>query len=1105
VNIAAWLEGLGLGRYIEPFAANDIDGELLRGLGDADLKELGVLSLGHRKKLLAAIAALADAPPAPAPPRAAERRQLTVMLVDLVGSTELSGRLDPEELAELLKVYQNTVTGEVTRFEGHVAKLMGDGVLCYFGWPRAHEDEAERAVRAGLAIAQAVARLEADGAPLACRVGIATGAVVVGDLVGEGAAQEEAVVGETPNLAARLQQLAPPGGVVVSRRTRRLVRGLFELEDLGPHRLKGFAEPVPAWRVLGERRSEGRFEARHEKGLVPLVGREQELALLLDRWRQARDGEGQVVLLTGEPGIGKSRLVRALRERLAGEAHTPLSQFCSPFHQTSALHPVIELLERAAGLARDEPPAEALRKLEAVLARGTDDVARAAPLIAALLGIPAGERYPPLELSPERRKEATLEVLLAQLEGLAAREPVLDLYEDVQWADPSTLELLGRVITQAPRLSVLVLITARPDFAPPWPGRAHVTALTLSRLSRSRGATLVAGLTRGKPLPEDVLEAILARTDGVPLFVEELTKTVLESGLLVEGGDRWALDGPLPPLAIPATLRDSLMARLDRLAPVKEVAQLAACLGREFSYELLAAVTPLDERGLGEALLRLAEAELILAHGAPPHPTYAFKHALVRDAAYDSLLKSRRQQLHQKIAQVLETRFPETAEAEPELLAHHCSEAGLADKAVAYWLAAGQHSVARSAMAEAIEQLTRGLELLAGLADDQKRRRMELGLQATLAAALAAAKGFAAAEAGAAWARARALCQSEPGSPLYIRVLQGQCQFHTVRAELEAASDIAAEMLRHGKAVGDPTAELWGRVAAGVVSLALGEPETARALLDGALALDDPAWWHRPEVHHAIDPHVWAQIHLSMSLFVLGHPGQARQRMDRAITEARELRHTQSLAMSLFWGCLLEQWSSDRRAAIAHADELIALATEQAFALWLARAEVVRGWALARVGAPEAGLVQLRRGLDAYRATGARYLLPYFEALLAEAQGQPAEARTMLDDALARAERTSERWLHAELHRRRGEALLALDPARAAEVEGCYRRALEIARAQGARMWELRAATSLARLWQGQGRRAGAHALLAPVHAWFTEGHDLPDLIAAKALLDALA
>ena len=619
-----------------------------------DLKDIGVTIVGHRRKLLEVIAALAkpalaqraepSAPVSPsvARPSAAERRQLTVMFVDLVGSTALSAALDPEEMGAAIRVYQNAVAGETLRFEGHIAKFMGDGVLAYFGWPQAHEDDAERAVRAGLALVRTVGALEAGGRRLAARIGIATGLVVVGETVGEGEAQERAVVGETPNLAARLQALAAPGAVVISQATRRLVGTLFELTDLGPTRIKGFAEPVAAFRVEGEGSAHGRFEALHGQRLTPLIGRDHELAMLLERWSWAKDGDGQVVLIAGEAGIGKSRLLHALREKLAGEPHIAISHLCSAYHTNSALHPIVAQLERAAGFASHDEPADRLTKLEALLAQGAEQLDEATPLFGALLGVATDERYRAPNLSPQRQKQRTFEVLIEQLAGLARKRPVLQLYEDLHWADPSTLELLEMVVERARGLPILVVMTHRPQFSPPWSGQAHVTALPVNRLGRRQGAAMTLRVTGGKALPAEILDQILERTDGVPLFLEELTRTMLESGLMTDAGDHYELTGPLPPLAIPANLHDSLMARLDRLATVKELAQIGAVIGREFSHELIAAVADRSQEQLESGLDQLVASELVFRRGSPPDATYSFKHALVKDAAYQSLLKSRR-------------------------------------------------------------------------------------------------------------------------------------------------------------------------------------------------------------------------------------------------------------------------------------------------------------------------------------------------------------------------------------------------------------------------------------------------------------------------------
>jgi predicted ATPase/class 3 adenylate cyclase len=945
------------------------------------------------------------------------------MFVDLVGSTELAARLDPEDMGGVIRAYQGCCAEVIGRWGGHVAKYMCDGVLAYFGWPVAHEDEAERAVRAGLALSPALAGLTTPATePLAARVGIATGLVMVGELIGEGAAREEAVVGETPNLAARLQTLAAPGSVVVSQATRLLLGGLFDLEDLGPKSLKGFAEPLTAWRVEGEGQAEGRFEARQTAGLTPLVGRDEEIALLLRRWQQVKDGEGHVVLLSGEPGIGKSRLVREVRARLKDEPHVRLLYQCSPHHTTSPLHPVIEQLERAAAFARDDPPAARLQRLDTLLARGTDRLDEAVPLIAALLGLPTEGRYPALDLTPQRQKQLTLAALVEQLEGLATAQPVLLAYEDMHWSDPTTQELLGLTIERLQRLPVLLLITYRPEFSPPWPSQPHVSALALSRLGRREGATLVDRVVGAKALPDEVAAQIVAKTDGVPLFVEELTKTVLESGLLKDAGDHYEVAGPLPPLALPSTLHDSLLARLDRLAPVKEIAQIGAALGREFSHGLLAAVADRPEAELRAALDQLVSSELVYRRGVPPEVTYAFKHALVQDAAYGTLLKSKRQHLHVRIAQVLEEQFPEQAEIEPELLAHHCTEAGLIETAVRYWHRAGQQAIACSSMAEAVAQLRMGLELLQALAQGLDRDRGELDLQLSVGMALNALKGQGAPETGCAYARARELCRRIGETEQLFPILFGQWTFHGSRAEHGAALAVAEELLGLAQQHKDSGALVIGHRIAGTSAIHVGQLALARAHLEEVLALHDPERHGSLALLYTNDPRPTAPSWLSLALFALGYPNQALARHCEGLVEARKLAHPYTLAQVLFCSSMFNQWRHDREGTEELASAMVPLATEQGFAYWLATATIFQGWALTHVGEIKRAITQMERGLAAYRATSAGLWLPYFLGLLAQAyakRGEPGEGLRLLDEALTRVERTGERWCTAELNRLR--------------------------------------------------------------------------------------
>jgi class 3 adenylate cyclase/predicted ATPase len=1107
MDVSTWLRDLGLEDYAQAFQAHHIDAEVLPRLTAEDLIALGITSVGHRRRLLDAIAAL-DQGRAAAAARTleAERRQLTVLFCDLVGSTELAARLDPEDLRELMGAYQAACADVIGGFEGHVARLLGDGVLAYFGWPRAHEDDAERAVRAGLQLVQDVARLEPRaGVRLQARAGVATGHVVVGDLISEGISDKDAVSGDAPNVAARLQAIAVPGSVVISQATRRLVGGLFELADLGPQCLKGFAEPLSAFKVEGQGRANGRFEARNSAALTPLVGRNEEIALLLRRWEQARDGEGQVVLLSGEPGIGKSRIVRELLARLGGEPHVHLLYQCSPYHTNSALYPIVAQLERAAGVAPGDDRKVTLAKLEGLLSQAIKRLDEAVPLLAALLGLPVGGRYPNLNLSPQRQKQRTLEVLTEQLAGLARDRPVLELYEDVHWVDPSTLELLDLLVARVRALPVLVVLTYRPEFSPPWSGQAHITYLPLNRLGRRQGAAMVGRVAGGKALPAEVLEQIVARTDGVPLFVEELTKTVLESGLLVDAGDHYELAGPLPPLVIPTTLHASLTARLDRLPAAKEVAQIGAVIGREFSHDLLAAVAPISATQLGDALEQLVSSELIFRRGVPPEAAYTFKHALVQEAAYQSLLKSRREQLHARIARVLEERFPETAATQPELLAQHYTAANLHDQAMKYWHAAGQRALDRCAALEAVDHLEKALELLDWLSQRPQQWqsrdwwKRELKITTDLGWALIATLGSSASRTRNTFDRALELCRqlNEPAPP---RVLFGLFLCHLVRGELGSALGMAQELRCTARQQED---KLVGHRALGTVYLFLGSFRLARLHLKQVLALYDPEQHRSLASSYLFDPCVVAASYIAIAELALGYPEPVLQ-VNKALERARELDHEYSLAHAQYFACLFYHLLRDHTEVQENFKALGPLCDKAHFRIYAAGARVLHGWAQIELGQTVEGLAHVDQGLDEWRPTEAKLLLPCLLTSSAEAYCKCEKTDQVLS-TLDNAAKTEECWFVPELDRRRGEVLLKLPGAWQPEAEACFHQALAVASDQGARLWELRAATSLARLWRDQGKRAQAHDLLAPIYGWFTEGFDTADLKDAKALLDELA
>jgi predicted ATPase/class 3 adenylate cyclase len=1114
-DIAEWLASLDLGEYARRFSDNGVDLSVIRDLTENDLKELGVL-LGHRRKMLRAIAEL-QWPPASKPQMAtepaaqdhAERRHITVMFCDLVGSTALSARLDPEDMRQVMVLYHGCIAEVIASYQGIVARYMGDGVLAYFGYPQAHEDDAEQALRAGLVLVDAVPNLKTGAdVPLQVRIGIATGVAVVGDLIGEGASQEQAVVGDTPNLAARLQTLAEPGTVVISASTRRLTGGHFEYRDLGAVALKGWAEPIVAWQVLRTSGVESRFEAQHDSKLTPLFGRDEEIDLLLRRWRFAAEGEGRVVVLTGDPGIGKSHIGVALQERIQAEPHTTLRYFCSAHYANSALFPFIGQLERAARFKRGDSRDEKLAKLETLFVQSAVDGDQTVAILANLLSLPAPDRYRLPELTPQSRKAMTLAALLAQLEGQAARQPVLMIFEDVHWIDPTSLELLTLAVDRVPHLRVLLIITARPEFTPPWPPHAHITTVALTRLGRAGGAAIIERITGGKTLPKEVTNQILTRTDGVPLFVEELTKMVLESGVLQEGEDHYVLKQPLPALAIPATLHDSLIARLDRLALIREVAQIGAVVGRTFSYELLNAVAGFPQGQLDEALDRLVRSGLILRRGEIPQAVYTFKHVLVRDAAYSCLLKPRRMQLHAIIGSTFEQQFPEIVEAQPETLAHHLTEAGLIEKAVGYWLTAGKKAARRFANLEAIAHLQRGIETMSRLPDGSRSDRLELDLQFALGPCLIATQGPASSTAIATFARGRELCARVGDAPEYLQVMFWLATASVIRGELQQAREVTATLLDLAEARNDRPMLINAIRGLGMILLFMGDVVDARALTERAFEVFSASSENERLAARSAGQDAGAAglALMSWALWVLGHVDMASARMTAALQRADAIGHPHTQAYVCYYASILHALRGEPAIAHRYAERCLTLSDEHGFRHWHGLSRAIRGICMSMLDPSVGTLKEVTGALEQYRGAGFQLGITALYVLLCPALLLRHELEAALEvtkRGLLAANHNGERIFEAELYRLKARALLVRGTSAArTEAQALLDQALKIARGQQARSLELRAARDLSALWIDEGRQDGALGLLTSVYSWFTGGFDTQDLKEAKALLN---
>jgi class 3 adenylate cyclase/tetratricopeptide (TPR) repeat protein len=1042
-----------------------------------------------------------------------ERRQMTVLFCDLVGSTRLSEQLDPEDLREVMRTYQEACAKVIKRFEGHIAKYLGDGILVYFGYPKAHEDDVRRAVHVGLEVVEAVGDLPLQKKqlqqPLQVRVGIHTGLVVVGEM-GAGEVREQmAIVGDTPNIAARLQGLAETDTVVISRATYRLIEGYFECESMGRHTLKGISQPMEAYKVVGESGLKSHLEVAAAKGLTPLVGRGEEVEILFDRWERAKEGEGQVVLLSGEAGIGKSRLLQVMKSRLEDEPYTKIETHCSLYHQNSSLYPVIDHLRNWLNFKRQDTTEEKLAKIEVALEKYGFSLEEKVPLFASLLSVPFSAHYMPLKLSPEGQKRKTFEALISFLLRESEKKPVLRIVEDLHWLDPSTLEYLSLLVDRLQDARVLIIFTFRPDFTLPWPIRSHITQIVLNRLDVKQIRIMVDRIAGDKPLPEEIVQNIAAKTDGIPLFIEELTTMILESGLLIEGEEMYKLLDPFPRLAIPSTLKDLLMARLDRLETPKDLVQVGATLGREFNHELLSAVLLLDGSSLKRELAKLVEAGILNQKDYPSQATYFFKHALIQEAAYESILKSKRQIYHRKVAEVLEEKFPETKENQPELLARHYTEAELSEEAIPLWLKAGKRATERSAHAEAINHLSRGLELLKSVSSTPKRLEQELNFQVALGAPLRVTEGFAGAGVENAYLRAMELCRQAGKTDQIYPVLRGMGGIYLARGELKKANELGKQLMIRSQEAKDSTHLLQAHYIIGASLFCLGQFESAIGHLEKGLSHYSPKEHSSHAGLYGQDPGTACLFWSSLCQWFLGYPDHALIKSDEAIKLAGELSHPYSLAITYILDAWIHLFRGDIRRTKEMSETCLSLCEEGGFGLFLPMGGIIHGWSLTFDEKTHAeGIERVRQGIYSFQEAGAELFCSHWYALLGDLYlkaGMSNEAGDAISQGFSFANKNSERYFEAELFRLRGE--LIMDSANKGEngADKHFKKAIQIARKQNATSLELRAVISYARLLSKQDKHKRAKKLLAEIYDRFTEGFDTRDLQAAKNLLEELA
>jgi class 3 adenylate cyclase/predicted ATPase len=1096
-DLAEWLARHGLDQYAQTFAENNIEYSVLPDLTEDDLEKLGV-SLGHRKKLLRAIDAVRREAVSPVQHREAEFRQITVMFCDLVGSTQLSEKLDPEDLQKLIDAYRRECSTAIRRYGGEVARYFGDGVMAFFGWPSAHEDDAVRAVHAALEIVSGVTKLSGP-VTLACRVGVCSGPVVVGEIGNGSASWSMDAVGETPNIAARLQTLAATNTVLISESTRRLVSAAFDLQDLGPQELKGVTEPIHVYRVLAAKHVASRFEAAHAGSLTPLVGRSTELSSLLDRWEKAKEGDGQAILLSGIPGVGKSRLLHELKSHIQEEPHLSLHHQCSPYHSQSAFFPVIEQIEQAAQLTTREADAEKIAKLQAYLPRLTDSSKEPVLLIANLLSISTEDHRKLSELTPQQIKNRTISTLVDMLLAFSLQRPTLCIFEDAHWLDPSTLELLELVISRIGHARVLLIVSCRPEFRPTWIPHANITIHSLTRLSHTEVRTMIRDLLRGANIPQQLVDQIIEKADGVPLFIEELTSSTLSAPLRTRGTFEHTAQPAL--LRVPETLSDALMERLDRVAPSRRVAQIAAVIGREFSYNLLSASSRIDEDEVQSALSLLERADIIYRVGISPFVRFAFKHVLLRDAIYDSLLRTKRQQIHADIAAILESDFPELVENQPEILAYHYQEAGKYQLAIRCWFEAGQRALAHSANVEAIANFQRALQLVNALPETPERTKQEIDIQLALGIPLIAVQGYASAATREAFSRARTLCLRLGNMPEYFQALFGLWGHSWMSGKNDEALHMADEFLSRSRVLSDPVPLMVAHRVMGSTLLTIGEFQSSANHFEEAIRLSFSKGKQPLYNLYMVEPQAASLLLLSWDLWFLGYPDQSLSRVSEALALAQDLGHPYTVAFAHYMTSVVHLLRGDAARALESAEKSFEMSQEQRFSLYVILSRISRGRAIGNLGRLGEARTELALGIDEARRNGVGFMLPMMDSWLADVHAKTGEnecALSIVERILANIGDVTGRSWEAELHRQRAQILLALNPSKVSEAESYLKKSIEVARGQSAKSLELRAATSLGELWRTQGRLDEARALLEPICRWFVEGAETADLRRAR-------